>query len=515
MPRITQAPPPGVVRNATPEATPGRWWDVNNIRFRGGLVQPVGGSIALPPTIRPIANDPPRDTLTWHDNSMVRWAVYGTDSRLWAYRFDTDVVWDITPAGVGPLEQPGTLVGYGMADYGEQAYGTARDASDIGPQDIAATMGDMWSLATFGEDLLIVPTQDGHLFRWSPTTPATLPAIVPNAPDQNRGVIVTDQRHVVLLAAGGDPRRIAWCDQEDPDTWTPSAVNLAGDKMLQTQSYAMCAVKVSDGILIFTANDLHKMQYVGAPYGYGIVQLAAGCGPISPRAVVSIGNNVAWSGLQTFWAYGGTVQPMKCDVDDWYFSIVNRDMAGRVFGSPNPAFSEMWWDFPDEGATECNRYLAVNYADPNRPWTIGVRSRTSADPSGTMDYPVMGGLAGVYGALFLHEYGWTESGMARASLGLVYAESGSIVLGEGDQRFHVKQVIIDAASGDDALGYRFYVREQPNSSERDTGLYTETHGGLMDVRFSGRSVRMRMEALTDTPFAVGRPRLEIRKGGRR
>lgn len=512
MPRLPQAPPPGVFRNATPEATPNRWWDTNNIRFRGGQLQPIGGSAVLTGTGVP---DPIRDLLTWHDNAKVRWAAYGTDQKLYAFRFDTDTLFDITPTGVGPLDPPGALVGYGMGDYGESTYGTARDPSDIGTQDIAATMGDRWSLDTFGEDLLIVPTQDGRLYRWSPTTPATLPAIVAGAPINNRGVIVTDQRHVVLLGAGGDPRNIAWSDQEDPAVWTPSAVNLAGDKQLTTQSYAMTAIKVSDGILIFTANDVHKMTYVGAPYAYGIVQIASGCGPMSLRAVVGIGNTVAWPGLQAFWAYAGSVQPMPCDVGDWFFSLVNRQMVGRVFGSPNPAFSEIWIDWPDEGSVECNRYVAVNFGEQSRPWTIGVRTRTAADPSGSMDNPILAGPAPGGACLYLHEYGWTSSGLPRAPTGSVYAESGSIVMAEGDIRFHVQQIIMDAAADPDQIGYRFLTREQPNGSERDTGLYTVVHSGLMDVRFSGRHIRMRMEALKDGPFSIGRPRLQARKGGKR
>jgi hypothetical protein len=141
-----------------------------------------------------------------------------------------------------------------------------------------------------------------------------------------------------------------------------------------------------------------------------------------------------------------------------------------------------------------------------------------------MDFPVLGGPLGTGGSLFLHEYGWTDNGVPRAPNGEVYVESGSIALGEGDKRFHVKQLVFDAASpatgspaDNGSLGYRFFVREQPydNDGEFDTGLYTALHEGLLDVRFSGRVVRMRMEALTDGPFAVGRPRLEIRPGGRR
>jgi len=263
MPRIPQAPPPGVVRNATPEATIGRWWDTNLIRFRGGQLQPIGGSAVLPGSIVGASAGLPRDLITWHDNARIRWAAFGTDSRLFAYRFDTDTIYDLTPAGVGPLDPPGALVGYGLGDYGEETYGTARESSNVGIQDIAATMGDRWSMDTFGERLLIVPTQDGHLFEWDPNTPTTLPVLVAGAPDQNRGVIVTDQRHVVLLGAGGDPRNIAWSDQEDPTVWAPTAVNLAGDKQLQTQSYAMTAMKVSDYLQSVTA-EARSRKLVGA-----------------------------------------------------------------------------------------------------------------------------------------------------------------------------------------------------------------------------------------------------------
>jgi hypothetical protein len=322
----------------------------------------------------------------------------------------------------------------------------------------------------------------------------------------------------VLLGAGGDPRKIAWSDQEDPDTWAPTLTNLAGDKMLVTQSYVMTAAKVTDGILIFTGNDVHKMTYASAPYGYGIVQIASGCGPVSLRAVVGVGSFLAWPGVQTFWSYQGNVQPLPCAVQDWFYSLLNRDVVGRVFGSPNPAFTELWWDWPDAGSLECNRYLALNYSDPAHPWIIGVRDRTAGDPAGTMDYPILAGPIGVGDhSLYLHEYGWTANGVPRAANGLIYAETGAITAGEADKRLHVTQLVLDADPPEGRLGYRFFSREQPQdvASEFQAGLYTEIHGGLMDVRFSGRSIRMRMEALTDGPFAVGRPRLEVKAGGRR
>jgi hypothetical protein len=521
---MPEAPPPGIVRNGTPEATPGRWWDANNVRWRGGILQPIGGNVQLPATS---VTDLPRDVITWHDNAYKRWAVFGTDTRLYAYDFSLQVLYDITPTGVGALDPPGALVGFGLGDYGAAAYGTARDPADIGPQDVSANMGDKWSLDTFGELLLVVPTQDGHLFVWDPNTPTVAAVVVTEAPTMNRGVIVTDQRQVVLLGAGGDPRNIAWSDQESLYIWTPDVTNLAGSKRLVTQAYALTALKVPQGILIFTTNDLHLMTYVGAPYAYGITQVAASCGPISHRAPIAIGSFAAWPSLQGFWSWAGAPAPFYCDVQDWFYSLVNRTMAGRVFGSPNPPFAELWWDWPDEGSSECNRYICVNYNplastaaavySAQRPWSIGMRSRTAGDLMGTMDYPILGGPAGAGGGLYLHEYGWLDNGNPRAPNGDIYCESGAIALGEGDKRFHVKQVVFDAATdlNNPAFGYRFFTREQPFSADADTGLYTVINDGLMDCRFSGRSVRMRLEATLDTTFAVGRPRLEVRPGGRR
>jgi hypothetical protein len=514
MPRVAEAPPPGIKRLGTPEATSGAWWDMNGMRWRGNVLQPIGGNVALPAALVP---DPIRDVLTWHDLSGTRWAAIGSDAKLYAYNFDLQTLTDITPTGVGGLATPSSPVGYGKGDYGIGDYGTSRDASDIGPSDISGTMGDTWSMDTFGQQLLFVPTQDGHLYMWDPSTPATPALLIAEAPTQNMGVIVTDQRQVVLLGAGADLRNIAWSDQENYHVWAPDVTNLAGSKRLVTQARVQSALKVSQGILIYTSNDLHLMQYVGAPFAYGITQIAAGCGPLSLRAPASIGSMAVWPSLQNFWIFNGNVQPLSCDIKDWFFSILNQGGHGKLFGSVNPTFAELWFDFPDEGSTECNRYLIYNYGSQPPIWLIGGRSRTAADRLGVLDHPIIAGPNGTQASLYFHEYGWSDNGAPRAATGSIYVETGAIVLSEGQTRFHCKQVIFDAAVSDPnnlPFGFQFAVREQATSPvEQVTGLYTVSHDGLVDIRFSGRSVRMRIEATQDVPFALGRTRLDIRKGG--
>jgi hypothetical protein len=373
-------------------------------------------------------------------------------------------------------------------------------------------LGDGWSLDLFGEDLLFVPTQDGRLFRWTPNADGDPAVAVPGAPADNLGVLVTSERHVVLLGAGGNPRKIQWSDQEEPEVWTPLVDNLAGDKLLETEGRVLVACKAPGGSLIFTDNDVHVMSYLGPPFGYGIKKAGANCGPCSRRAVAYAGDSVKWMGQQTFWQYSGAVTPLITEISDWLFSLINRDMIGRVFAAPNPSFTELWWYWPDEGAQECNRYVAQDYGDPSGPWMIGRQARTAADTRGSMLRPV---LAGADGKLYLHEFGYTDDGASR--VGQIYLETGDFMASpEADFRFHVRQIRPDFTGPANRVGFRFFLWEEPDGPQWDTGSYPVINAsGLVDARFSARGLRMRIEALEDGPWALGRTRLDIRKGGSR
>jgi hypothetical protein len=508
MQRASIFPQPGIFRAATPLASSGRWWDANLMRWRGGTLQPIGGWASLPNATFP---DPARDLLSYHDNSGKRWAIIGTDSALYAYDFDLETLYTITPAGVGPLDPPGPILGYGTGDYGMDAYGTARQPQDVGPHDIAANFGDAWSLDLFGEDVYCVPTQDGQLYSWSPTTPSTPMTVIAEAPVGNYGVLVTDERFIVLIGAGGNPRQVAWCDQENPHLWAPAIDNQAGSLPLETEGKPLGGIRCPGGNLLFTDNDTHLLHYVGPPYVYGLNKVGANCGPTSRRAWNAAAGIVYWVGKKTLWQYSGSVTALPTDVSDWLFSILNSDWSGRVFASSNPAFTELWWHFPDEGSQECNRYIGVNYGAPGMPCIIGALLRNAGDIKGAMDRPLLCG----GNLLYLHEFGWLDDGNSR--VGTVYIETGDVELSNnGERRYHVTQVAHDYVGDMGAMGFRFFPQEESDGPSWDTGSYPVISGsGLTDVRFSGRQARMRLEGLADTPFAVGRARLLSRQGGLR
>ena len=505
--RFPVFPKAGVFRAATSTASAGRWFDANLMRFDAGVALPVGGNAAMP---NADTDTPGRDILSWHSNDGKRWAVNGTDDALTVYCFNDQTLRDITPAGMAPLDPPGAVVGFGIGAYGMEAFGTARSSANIGITDISPSFGDAWSLDLFGEDLLFVGTQDGRLFRWSPSAPDTAPAVVPNAPIANRAVVVTEERHVVLLGAGGNPRNVAWSDQEEPEVWTPLVDNLAGDKLLETEGRSMIARRVASGVLILTDNDVHLMKYLGPPYAYGMNRIGENCGIASLRAISQAGGTTVWLGLQTFWQYTGSVSPLDCEVGDWLFSNINRDYVGRIFGAPNPRYGEHWFFWPDLGSTECNRYVVVSYTDKTLPWTIGQMSRSAGDMRAAMMRPL---LAGQDGKLYLHEYGNTDNGASR--VGKVWLETADVVGGEGDLRQHIRQVMQDFEGAPASVGYRFFFWEEADGEVYDTGVIPISNpSGLTDCEFSCRGFRMRIEALTDAPFKVGRTRLLRRPGGR-
>jgi hypothetical protein len=317
---------------------------------------------------------------------------------------------------------------------------------------------------------------------------------------------------VVLLGAGGVARKVQWCDRENPDVWTPSVSNQAGDLMLETEGRPLLGYRVTGGNLIHTDNDVHMFRYVGPPYAYGLNKIAANCGVASRRAASWAGGVAMWIGQQTFWKFDGSVSPIVGDISDWLFSMLNRSMIGRIFAAPNPTFTENWFFWPSEDATECNRYVLINYGEPKTPWAIGAMARTAADTRGAMLRPM---LAGPDGKLYMHEFGFTDDGATR--VGQVYLETGDVSLDPSTgRRTHVRQIIQDYTGASDVIGFRFFTWEEPDGPLTDTGVFPVTErSGLTDARFSCRGFRMRIEAMADKPFALGNTRLLTRPGGSR
>ena len=88
---------------------------------------------------------------------------------------------------------------------------------------------------------------------------------ITNAPINNKGIVVTEERFIFALGAGGNSRKVQWCDKENNTQWTPAVNNESGDIELATSGQVMGGVRTRGVTLIITDTDAHMAQYVGSP----------------------------------------------------------------------------------------------------------------------------------------------------------------------------------------------------------------------------------------------------------
>ena len=483
--------PAGIYRNGTEYQASNRWYDASLVRWIEGTLRPVGGWRAR----ATVGSTAPRAALAWSDLGGDRLFAAGFANALKAVSASNTIT-DITPSDLVAGEGSALVnTGYGGSSYGLYAYGTERP--DTGNYQEATT----WSLDNWGEYLVACSVADGRLLEWTLNV-ANNAAPIANAPVNNKGLVVTDERFLFALGAGGNPRKVQWSDREDNTTWTPDVTNEAGDLELQTSGQIMLGIRTRGQTLILTDQDAHAATYQGPPFVYGIERVGSSCGVISRRAAAAVDEGVFWMGLRGFHVYtGGAVQDLPCEVSDYVFGSLNTGQASKAYAVSNQKFNELWWFYPSGASVENDSYVVFNYAEQH--WTIGKLARTAGVDAGVFSGPIWFDTAGV---AYDHETGLSHGGAT------VFAESGPISLGTGDNVMAVMELIPDEKTQGDVRAY-FKTRFYPNDTQRQYGPYSMA--APTSVRFSGRQVQMRIEGAQLADWRVGIMRLDLVTGGRR
>lgn len=347
----------------------------------------------------------------------------------------------------------------------------------------------------------------GSTFGPSADTGVVLDTTVPRG---NRSVVVTDERHVMCLGAGGIPRRLAWSSRENVEDWNfASVTNTAGYIDLETSTPLLTAINVREGILVFSETEVFLVRYIGNPFIYSAEYLGSSS-ILHPNMIANFDGKAMWFDQSGFMTYeGGSMRPMQCPILDFFKSDIDPIYGSAVsHGSENGIFEEAWFFYPSTGQTECDKYIIYNYNEGW--WSTGSLSRTAAFPSGANKYPLM---AGVDNNLYAHEDGWTDAGNSR--VGDVWLETGALSIGQGDRGWEVRQMLPATGFGYDSLKVTVYGRQAPDGSERTFGPYNPRSNGYMDMRVTAREIRMRFEATEDGDWNIGKMRLEVAQGAGR
>jgi hypothetical protein len=490
---IPLAIPPGVFRNGTELQSTGRWYDANLVRWTEGAMEPVGGWEAR--AISPLTGKA-RSLLTWKTNGNVRLMAIGTSSKLYAVTQSNTLV-DITPTGfTAGSDDASTGAGYGIGTYSGGYYGTPR------PDSGSVTPATTWSLDTWGEYLVGCSTSDGKLYEWQLdyATPTKAQQIL-NSPTNCIGTLVTAERSMFALGAGGDGRKVAWSDLEDNTVWTAASTNLAGSQILQTSGRIITAKRVRGQNLILTDIDAHVGTYVGQPFVYQFEIAGRACGAASANCVAVLDNMAVWMGQKGFHIYDGYVKPLPCEVYDYVFNNINTNQLSKVYAVNNAQFNEVWWFYPSAASNENDSYVVWDYVEDH--WSIGNLARTAGTDRSVFRNPIMIGTDGI---IYDHEVGLNYGGLSP------YAESGPFQIGQGDQILYVNEMIPDERN-QGSVNATFKTRYYPNGAETTHGPYSLTNP--TSVRFNGRQIKMRVTTTTPSDWRVGVQRLNGVAGGRR
>tara|TARA_R110002167_G_scaffold258575_2_gene465130 strand:+ start:1076 stop:3118 length:2043 start_codon:yes stop_codon:yes gene_type:complete len=547
------------------------------------------------------STDPIRGLHSWRLSTGARYLAVGSTQslRIWdgSQSAGTNApIYDITPAvGAVPsgninfIHQEDFVIaglGYGALSYGGDLGGTnfdgstgtvnggdvygiprypAEDPDVTDPDAFRDNFAPVWSLDNFGDDLLACHSGEGTIWHWAIATggpsggavqfnnanqTATAPVILANAPISNVAVLVTPERHIMCLGAGGNQRRIQWGHQEGltgTATWNPSLTNTAGDLDLQTKGRIIGGFKTRYGVLIFTTSDVWKTNYLGPPYVYGVERLTEGGGPVGMKSIAGSADFVAWMSRGRFWSFtGGYVQELSCDVADFVFADINLDVEGLISAGHNAEFGEIIWFYPKEGDEFNTRYVTYSYREKH--WTTGELQRSALEPSDALGYPVW---AGADGYLYRHEMDpdtqstpiqrestvvapTTVTGLSGLQSRVVakgvdaelhpnvstedhlcFAESGSIEIGSGNQIMSVKQILTDTDAATNGLRMKISVKQTPDGASIEKGPYPLESDGYTDTRFVGREAVLRVESPFDQEWRFGEVRLDATASGSR
>ena len=260
----------------------------------------------------------------------------------------------------------------------------------------------MWSLDNFG-DKAICLIHDSAVFEWnSAASNATSnrATIITGAPTASRHMLVsTPDRHLVFFGtettigdtSTQDDMFIRFSDQENINTYAPTATNTAGTQRLADGSQIRGAIRGRDAIYVWTDTALFTQRFVGAPFTFAFAQVGTNCGLAGQNACVEVDGSAYWMSENGFFRYAGKLESLPCLVEDFVFDDINLESGNQMVSAGlNNLFGEVMWFYPTSSSSVVNKMVAYNYFDssPQRPvWTVGTLARTMWQDSAVFGKP--------------------------------------------------------------------------------------------------------------------------------
>jgi len=424
--------------------------------------------------------------------------------------------------------------GWGAGLFGAGSWGSATALS-------ATDQLRLWSHDAFGEDLIINP-RAGGIYYWDESSGLTTRAVdittltgANLSPTKGLQTIVSDiDRHVIVLGADPivgsartgaiDPLLIAFSDQESVTEWEPTSTNTAGSLRLSSGSQIVAGLRSRQETLIWTDTALYSMQFVGAPFTFGVNLINENVGLISPNGAINAPDSVYWMARDGFYTYNGSVQRLSCSVLNYVLDDFNSNQSFKVTAFTNREFNEVGWFYPSSSSLEIDRYVAYNYLE--KVWSIGELSRTAWLDDGIFEKPRATGKDSSVNYIYTHESSDDDDG---SPMDNVFIESGDIDIDDGERFGFVRKIIPDVKffgsnSSAGQINFVLKTRNFPGDSLTTNSTNNVTSSTKQNyVRARSRQIVFRAqsdddadtEARTGFTWRLGANRFEIRPDGKR
>ena len=407
----------------------------------------------------------------------------------------------------------------------------------------------MWSIDNFG-DKVIALIHNGQVFEWDSNASgatSTRATIITNAPTASRDMIVsTPDRHLVFFGtettigdqSTQDQMFIRFSDQENINSYTPTATNTAGTQRLADGSRIVGAVRGRDAIYVWTDTALFTQRFIGPPFTFGFTQVGTNCGLIGQNAAVEVDGSAYWFSENGFFKYAGALQTLTCLVEDFVFNDLNTTASQLINAGLNNLFGEITWFYCTENSTVVDRCVTYNYQEssPERPiWTTGTLDRTTwqdssvfgkphatdYDADSNTSYDVVGNTEGctIY---YEHETGTDQVTATAVTTVSANIQSGDFDIsqgGDGEFFAKIRRFIPDFLSQTGNTQVTLNLRNFSNSSQSSSplGPFTITSATTkVDTRARARAVSLKIANTGSSQnWKLGGFRLDIQPDGRR
>ena len=429
------------------------------------------------------------------------------------------------------LDSSATGSGWGAGAWGRGTWGSPADVSIPGAQ------LRLWSTDNFGEDLL-ANVRGGGIYYWdtsggTSSRAVDISTLSGNNQPQAANIVLVSERDRHVIAFGCDPQgdpgnldplTIRFSDQESFTDWAATSTNTAGELRIGTGSEIIAAVQTKQQVIIFTDRSVSSMQFIGAPFTFGLTEVSTNTSIASQNAAVAFGDAVYWMGDEVFYRYDGNVQIIPCPVEEYIFNNMNSAQRPKITAGVNSKFNEVWWFYPSTNSQTNDSYVVYNYAEKS--WYYGTLNRTAWHDSALSNLPLA---ASTDGYIYFHENGIDDGSTNPPSPISSFIESSTIDISDGDQFMFVSRVIPDLtfrnSTATPQATFTVSARDYPGTAFDQTNSGAAVRSATAPVeqfteqlffRLRGRSIALKVSSATlGTEWRLGTPRADVRTDGRR